>query len=628
MAPFALLSRHAAGRSAGARGIGHLASAFAGCSVFAARIATAEPPPTASAPLPAAVQVESHDIRGEAERRFQRGLALAHAQRWDAALDEFVASRALYPTRSATRNAAIALQKLKRHSEAYEMYALLQQQFRATSSAEQWQTTQLEMDTLKASLGELRLQVSQAGAAIVVDGRPRGTTPVSAPILLDPGTHTLELLLSGFEPHVVRFSVAAGQLADVQPILRPVTAGGSLSVAEARGGDFEVVIDSTVVGRTPWRGRLSPGVHSIQLRGAQKWGTAPRSTVIELGKETRLTLQALPLDATLEVIPKPTRASVFIDGVFVGTGPWRGALPDGAYRVEVVDVARAPFHTEVRLHAGKLLPVVAELQVADAEPANPSRAARLLSGMYGELTGGALLARSLEGGADDACNCAQRSRPLGAAGTLRLGYSLDHEWGIELSAGYLVVSESMSRRMTAQGERYSRAFRSLDVRDSTRLSGAAFLASVSHRTRSRFPLTTRIAAGLAPLVSETESAGTFIGELVNPVDPADVRSKAVPLSWLDQDQRLLVGVVASELSLGYRISERWSVDLGLGVWLFVPPRRVRTVDGRSRSARLPDEAQPWAPGQPVRPGSLTLPNELVAGPFLALKPELGVHVDF
>ena len=59
----------------------------------------------------------------------KRGLELVQNESWDAALAEFLASRKLFPTRVALKNAALSLRQLKRNVEALAMYNELLAQF-------------------------------------------------------------------------------------------------------------------------------------------------------------------------------------------------------------------------------------------------------------------------------------------------------------------------------------------------------------------------------------------------------------------------------------------------------------------------------------------------------------------
>src|SRR5690349_12386959 len=66
----------------------------------------------------------------EARVHFDRGLTHVDSSSWDAALAEFLRSIEIFPTRTATKNAAFSLRKLNRHDEALDLYEGLLRDFR------------------------------------------------------------------------------------------------------------------------------------------------------------------------------------------------------------------------------------------------------------------------------------------------------------------------------------------------------------------------------------------------------------------------------------------------------------------------------------------------------------------
>ena len=102
----------------------------------------------AQAAEPAAVPDDPEKRKEEAKVRFQRGLELVQNESWDAALAEFLASRKLFPTRVALKNAALSLRQLKRYVEALAMYNELLTQFGSTIPAEERKTIDDAIESL------------------------------------------------------------------------------------------------------------------------------------------------------------------------------------------------------------------------------------------------------------------------------------------------------------------------------------------------------------------------------------------------------------------------------------------------------------------------------------------------
>src|SRR6185295_14167080 len=128
----------------------------------------------------------------EAKERFLRGIQLAGQQGWDAALAEFLASREIYPTRVALKNAAICLANLKRYAEAVEMNTALLRDFGGQMTPEERKQVEVELAEQRENVGEVHVNdATIQGCIVVIDGQQRRTTHLHAPILVNAGTHSV-----------------------------------------------------------------------------------------------------------------------------------------------------------------------------------------------------------------------------------------------------------------------------------------------------------------------------------------------------------------------------------------------------------------------------------------------------
>jgi hypothetical protein len=528
---------------------------------------------------------------------------------WNAALAEFLASRSLYNTRAATRNAAFALRQLGRNAEAYELYTALLRDFGGGMSREQLASIDAEMRAVSQRIGEFELIEPQSGVTVVIDGRSRGITPLDAPIQLDAGAHVLRLTKQGYEPLEQAFDVTGGKRVRLEARLKKATLTGILHVLEANGRVIELIVDGTVVGRTPWRGRLGPGQHLVSLRGGGNVGTAPSSVDVRANHAAQLTLRAIELETQLRVEPVPANASVAVDGVTLGNGIWEGRLGKGPHLIEVTAPGHLPFRTRVVLAPGANETLAAML---DRNLSDPMWAHVFRGYFYASAEAGPLLAWDLAGDAAQRCDCDERSRPLGGLAALTLGYAITRELGVEVSGGYMFLSERMTRQLDIVSQS-RRLYESEDYEDETKLSGPLAALGISYRTLKRTPFTVRGAFGVAWLTSDSSNDGSF--RFDTGVDDASGR-----MSVAERQTRLLTPFVSTELRLGYRFSTRLVADLGLRLLLFLPPERLR--GGANTFSSSTNRA--GTIGSDV----LSLPRETVAGPFLALAPTAGVRLDF
>src|SRR5205085_10481518 len=136
-------------------------------------------------PTPPPVDVKKE----EAKQRFQRALVRFDKHVWDAALAEFLESRAAYPTRSNTQNAAICLRNLNRFDEALDMFETLLKEFPQVPDRP---AVEKEIAELQKLVGTIEVRAQDTGATITIDGRERGSSP-APPVRVSAGTHSVRV---------------------------------------------------------------------------------------------------------------------------------------------------------------------------------------------------------------------------------------------------------------------------------------------------------------------------------------------------------------------------------------------------------------------------------------------------
>jgi hypothetical protein len=318
--------------------------------------------PAVSPPMPAGASPDDKDVearRADAKASFEKGNVLLKQEAWDAALAEFGRSRASYPTRAATKNAAICLSSLRRFDEALDMFEEVLK-FSSVPEEER-QLVDRTIAELQGRVGTLSIDGGEPGAVVVIDGRYRGTLPLRGPLRVAAGVHEVSAFKEGHDPFSATIEVVGKQSAVVK--LRSTTTRGRLKVNERAGRALELVVDGTVMGTTPWEGPMAVGKHVILLRthvevlddsvpsgkisplAATEVGTQPVSVPVQLGELTALTLVAEDLDTSMRIEPTPASAAVEIDDAFVGWGVWEGRMRVGEHKVAV---SSEGFPTQIR----------------------------------------------------------------------------------------------------------------------------------------------------------------------------------------------------------------------------------------------------------------------------------------
>ncbi len=188
-----------------------------------------------------------------------------------------------------------------------------------------------------------------SGAAIFVDGQPRGATP-NVIEGIPAGEHLIEVRPddSSLQPFQQTVRIIAGERLVLNPTLRPAPPqGGSLRVLANAPGAV-VSLDGDVLGEAPASAEgLTPGEHIVEVR-AEGYEPAQRTVTIDPGQQrvVSVTLE--------EVVAPPGRIVVNadVDGAqVIVDGEERGAppvvledAPTGAHAI----IVRAPGYREFR----------------------------------------------------------------------------------------------------------------------------------------------------------------------------------------------------------------------------------------------------------------------------------------
>ena len=485
----------------------------------AAPPAAAAPPSAASAPrvdtAPSAAAPGAKDgeaappteaTKAEARNHFEKGLRLLQEEAWAAALAEFLISREVFPTRSATTNAAVALRKLQRFDEALDMYEVLLRDFAGVPPGER-AAAQRAIAELRERVGTIDITGAEPGASIVVGGQARGEYPPVTPIRVSAGTHLVRIVKEGFDPFEARADVAGGQTARVVAKMRALTASGRLKVTERAGRALDVLVDNVVVGQTPWEGVLAVGGHTVLLHGKGKLGTQPAAAEIKSQQLTALNLIADDLESALRVDPTPAGASVAIDSVPVGHGVWIGRLKSGPHQIELSAEGFLTTSRKVNIERGgrEIMTVQLERDPNAAVWKKPSK-------FVFDASAGLVLAPTLGGDVAGCTGGCSHAVGVGAVGLVHGGYQLGSGFGFGVAAGYLLATQDVTNRATElvpHSKTGLPAPQPGTAEDKLRLSAFLGGAEVFYRTGDEIPVLFRLGVGAMVGQLRDERKGSF-----------------------------------------------------------------------------------------------------------------------
>jgi len=484
------------------------------------------------------------DKKAEARMHFDLGLSHFDREEWQAALVEFLVARQLAPTKSITKNAAISLRKVGRYAEALDMFETLVRDFPDLLPAER-ALADREINELRASVGTIEILEAPEGASITVDGVDQGKAPLKGPLRVSAGNHSIRVVKDGFLPFEIRLDVVGRQAAKVRAQLAPLTQAGRLRVSEKAGKSLDIVVDGSVVGRTPsWEGALAPGAHTVWLRGEGNLGTQPASVDVKVNEAAALDLEAEELRAALSVTPTPASAVVTIDGVDLARGPWSGRLRAGPHKVGVRLDGFLPQSRELTLanDANERIDLTLE-----------SAAPKGRSGLQFEIDGAIPLGLLYGGDLSSACSgsCAA-SLPIGIAGLFRASYRFPSGWGIGVHAGYMTLGRSLTGRSSTLLP-VGRPPTNGPLDDDLSLGGLLVGPEGQFDTAGDWPVTLRFGAGaFLGSLKDTRKGGSFL----------DSQGAAFNVSTSVSSAATFI-YVAPEVRLGRRFGENFGINIGV-----------------------------------------------------------------
>ncbi len=574
--------------------------------------APAEAPPKAGPPAVDPTEQKKADAR----THFERGLSLFDEEAWDAALVEFTRSREIFPTRAATKNAAICLRRLHRFDEALDMFDALLREFPNLPPADK-SLVEREVSELRSRVGTIDIRMTEPGASIVIDGRNRGSSPTAGPLRVSVGSHVVRVFKKGFSPFEQRVDVSGAQNVPLDVKLAGLTQSGTLKIVEKNAQAADVMIDNVVVGKTPWEGALPLGDHTVHLRGEGTQGTQPALATVKLGEETVLTLALEALGSEVRIEPKPVGASVVVDGVTVGRGIWDGRLRSGAHRI---DVSAEGFLTKTRqLSLGVGQREVVSVVLA-RDPDSPLWKVESAPALALELGIGAVWGPGLGSDLEDSCSgdCV-KSLTQGGLALARVGYDVSSKVTVSLDVGYLAVRQKLSGR-DAELTPVGRPANTGVAFDTLWMRGLLAGGSVGFRTGPRLPFTARLGAGAFVGSVSDERSGHFE---TNPNSSG--QSARYTTDSIEESSPARYLYVAPELRFGRRMGRS---ELSLGVQALVLFALTRP-EWPEDTAVLTGNCAGSASASCVTDGEGTFGKQALTGKVLILvAPQVGFRHDF
>ena len=379
----------------------------------------------------------------DAKVSLANGDKAARAKEWAKAATEYEAANKATPSSEALDGLANALYQQKQDAEAYLAYEEWLKTYAAKAPGKK-AAAEARLKELGGRTGTLNIESAEAGATITVDDKPKGTTPLAAPLRLGAGPHHVRIAKDGFLPFDQVPNVAAGATAAIQVTLVAQSTKGRITVREKTGKAIRVTLDGVDMGDAPWTGDVDAGPHEIGGRGGPLIA-APEKITVERGKTRDVELVASSTTATLKVATSDGKGLIYLDDKLVGEGTFSADIPAGTHAMRITREGYDPFEEQLELKDKETLARSITLKLSSKiETGAVQKEGRPLEGLYG---GFGLLMTFLPGGmkssmqktCDDSkpaelASCDGQGGGLGGGVDGFIGYHWD-PIGIELFVG-------------------------------------------------------------------------------------------------------------------------------------------------------------------------------------------------
>ncbi len=222
------------------------------------------------------------------------------------------------------------------------------QPFSADVDVEGLGKTQTFKPQLVPGWGVVSVTSEPAGAQLVVNGEPRGVTPLQTEIMA--GAHPVELRLEGFKPWTTDIQVKANEPLSLGPVKLGLPDGRLAVRSDPPGASVSVA--GVYRGQTPLALELRPDLdHSIVLTRA---GYEPVTRQVSLSAGEQRTL-AVPLSGVfgeVAVRAQPADAQLFIDGKPSGVANQTLRLVATTHEIEIRKAGFVDFKASVTPRPG------------------------------------------------------------------------------------------------------------------------------------------------------------------------------------------------------------------------------------------------------------------------------------
>ncbi len=178
------------------------------------------------------------------------------------------------------------------------------------------ETTTVTFD-MKPAFGSIYLESKpEDGAVVFVDGKETGEKTPCLLKKVPSGERVITLRKEFYEPKTIRIHVNEGLEAGETVTLQPNFALVNIKTAD----DCEMFVDSKLINKGSWKGRLQSGWHTIEVKKAYHHDGVKR-VEFQIGEEYDIELYPKPMVGNLKVVSNVIGAIIKLNDKYYGQTP-------------------------------------------------------------------------------------------------------------------------------------------------------------------------------------------------------------------------------------------------------------------------------------------------------------------
>jgi hypothetical protein len=257
--------------------------------------AASDAPPAAAAPQAPPPLAES--LTGMAKAEYGAARILYDDGDFQGALQKLKSAYDLSKDARLLWNMAACEKNLRRYSEVVRLIDRYLTEGAAVVTAEDRTSAAELLETVKAFVSAVSVEVSEPGATIAIDGEKVGTSPLPGPLQVDMGHREIRVSREGFVDFVVTPDLPGGQPFAITAKLVAVKHEGKLRVVA--GAKDVIQVDGKAAGTGLYETVLPSGTHVVSVSAP---GKRPHQTDVVVQDDDVATLHVTLQDETKTVV--------------------------------------------------------------------------------------------------------------------------------------------------------------------------------------------------------------------------------------------------------------------------------------------------------------------------------------